>query len=192
VKLIVGLGNPGAQYLLNRHNVGFMCVDVLANDYHFRPYQSKFRGLFAEGDIKGQKVYLLKPMTYMNLSGSSVAEACRFYKIPLEDMIVIQDDIDLPCGKIRIKKDSGHGGHNGIKSLEQYLGKGFWRLKIGVGRPSHPGQDTASFVLENFKNEDEKWLIPLLQEISYFADLLVQGEYEKFVSQVLNILSKEK
>jgi PTH1 family peptidyl-tRNA hydrolase len=151
MKCLVGLGNPGPQYVLNRHNIGFMVIDAINQELGDGQYRVEQRALVAKVQIHGQKVVLAKPQTYMNLSGESVAPLLRFYETSLDDLLVIQDDIDQPFGALRFHKKRGSGGHNGIKSLTQHLGTDdYARLKMGVGRPTHPGQDVADYVLQNF------------------------------------------
>lgn len=154
MKLIVGLGNPGSQFDMTRHNIGFIIVDALAEHWGIRMNQSKFNGLYGTGMVRGEKVVLLKPLTYMNLSGEAIAPLARFYKIKPEDIGVIYDDLDLPKGKIRLRQKGSAGGHNGIKSTIQHLGgEGFNRIRVGIGRPE--GRiPVPDFVLTRFK-EDE-------------------------------------
>lgn len=164
--ILVGLGNPGAKYALNRHNIGFMAVDVIADEHRFPPFKSKFSAEISEGTIGSHKVILCKPMTYMNLSGRSVAELARFYKVPLDNIYVIHDDLDLIPGKIRVKKGGGNGGHNGLTSLDQCLGKDYWRIRLGIGHPGHRDAVTG-YVLGNFMKADQDWLISLLSALSF-------------------------
>ncbi|OEF95755.1 aminoacyl-tRNA hydrolase [Desulfuribacillus alkaliarsenatis] len=153
MKLIVGLGNPGQQYKDTRHNVGFMLVDELANELGIKVEQSKFKGLVGEGRLEGGKVALLKPMTYMNLSGESVRAAMDWYKLDEQDILVVYDDLDLEVGKLRFRPKGGAGGHNGIKSLTAHLGtEQYSRLKIGIGRPVHG--DVVNHVLTKFSSEE--------------------------------------
>lgn len=162
--LLVGLGNPGAQYSLNRHNVGFMVIDVIADAHGFPSFKSKFSAHVSEGRFSKDKIVLLKPQTYMNLSGRSVAEAIKFYKIPVENIYVFHDDLNLQPGRLKLKQGGGSGGHNGLKSLDQYIGQNYWRIRIGIG---HPGFKDAvsSYVLSNFHKDDENWLCDLLARI---------------------------
>ena len=153
MKLIVGLGNPGTQYQKTRHNVGFIVVDeIFHHGFFSENWQKKFNGLTVAGEIEGQKVLLLKPETFMNLSGQAVVAACSFFKIPPSDVIVIQDDIDLPLGKIRVKQGGSSAGHNGIKSIDAAIGPDYHRIRIGVGRPEGP-MDVADYVLSAFSKE---------------------------------------
>ena len=155
MQLLVGLGNPGPSYARNRHNVGFMVADVVAYRYSFAPFRAKFQGLVAEGNIDDRKVLILKPQTYMNDSGRSVAEAARFYKIPPGDIVVVHDEIDLKPGKVRAKLGGGAAGHNGIRSVDEHIGPDFWRVRIGVGRSDIA--EAAGHVLQNFSRADEPW-----------------------------------
>ncbi len=152
--LIVGLGNPGAEYEATRHNVGFMTVDAMAQDYGFGPWRAKFDGMIAEGKIEGEKVYLLKPQTYMNLSGNSVVKAAHFYKILPQDIVVIHDDMDLPVGKIKAKLGGGAGGHNGLKSIDAAVTPNYNRIRIGVGHPDGNGEKVVNHVLSRFSKTD--------------------------------------
>ncbi|MBW8310176.1 MAG: aminoacyl-tRNA hydrolase [Candidatus Paracaedibacteraceae bacterium] len=162
--LIVGLGNPGSQYSLNRHNIGFMALDVIADIQNFPSFKSKFFAHISEGRLNQHKVILLKPQTYMNLSGKSVAEASKFYKIPIDNIYVFHDDLDLQPGRVKIKLGGGAGGHNGLRSLDQCIGQNYWRVRLGIG---HPGFKDAvhDYVLGNFHKDDEEWLTTLLAKI---------------------------
>ena len=155
--LVVGLGNPGAKYENTRHNVGFMTADILAGRSGEPIRRVKYHALTSEAVIGGQSVLLMKPTTFMNLSGQAVSEAARFYKIPADHVLVISDDVDLPLGKLRIRKSGSAGGHNGLKNIIQLLGTDqFPRLKIGVGGKPHPDYDMADWVLGQFQGEDKK------------------------------------
>jgi PTH1 family peptidyl-tRNA hydrolase len=155
MKCFVGLGNPGPQYVLNRHNIGFMVIDALNQQLGDDQYRIEHRALVSKVPFEKEKLVLAKPQTFMNLSGESVGPLLRFYEIPLDDLLVFQDDIDQPFGALRFHKKRGSGGHNGIKSLTQHLGTDdYARLKMGVGRPSHPGQDVADYVLQNFSKDE--------------------------------------
>ena len=148
MQLFVGLGNPGQKYQMNRHNIGFMAVDEIANANSFSPWRSKFQGLFCEGRLGNQRVIILKPSTFMNLSGQSVGELARFYKINSQDITVFHDELDLAPGKCRFKLSGGHAGHNGLKSIDSYIGENYKRIRLGIG---HPGQKdlVSKYVLEN-------------------------------------------
>jgi PTH1 family peptidyl-tRNA hydrolase len=155
MKVIVGLGNPGKQYEMTRHNVGFWAIDRLADEWNIALTQGKFKGLIGEGRAGTEKVLLVKPMTYMNLSGECVGPLLHFYKLdPEEDLLVIYDDLDLPCGKIRLRMKGSSGGHNGMKSLIANLGtEEFKRIKVGIGRPA-PGRKVVDHVLSTFPPEE--------------------------------------
>jgi PTH1 family peptidyl-tRNA hydrolase len=161
VKLIVGLGNPGSRYQWTRHNAGFMVLDRLSHHAGIPIVKKSFSGLGGEGFWHGHKLVLLKPQTFMNLSGRSVAEAARFHKIPCEDILVVHDDLDIPFGRVRLKKGGGHGGHNGLRSIHSVLGTGdFNRLRIGIGRPLYG--DVVDYVLNPFSVAEEQELLTVL------------------------------
>ena len=154
--LVVGLGNPGAEYVATRHNVGFMAADEIHRRYNFSSFRSKFDGLIAEGQIEGEKVYLLKPQTYMNLSGNSVVKVANFYKILPQNIIVIHDDMDLPTNKIKAKLGGGAGGHNGLKSIDACISPNYNRIRIGVGHPQNKtGENVINHVLSGFSKADK-------------------------------------
>lgn len=153
--LVVGLGNPGAEYANTRHNVGFMAADALHEAFGFSSYKVKFDGLIAEGNIEGEKVFILKPQTYMNLSGNSVVKAAAFYKILPQNVIVIHDDMDLPVGKIKAKCGGGAGGHNGLKSIDAAISSAYNRIRIGVGHPQGNGEAVVNHVLSGFNKADK-------------------------------------
>ena len=161
--LIVGLGNPGAQYARTRHNCGFRAIDVLADKLGCKVDKAKFQGLYGQTVVGGRKVYLLKPQTYMNLSGQSVKQLAAFFHIPAQNIIVMFDDISLEPGRLRIRADGSAGGHNGIKSIISCIGsQNFPRVKIGVGAKPHPDYDLANWVLSNFTANEEKDLFSAL------------------------------
>lgn len=156
MKVIVGLGNPGSKYEGTRHNAGFMVIDRLADQWNIDVKQAKFRSVVGEGRVGSEKILLVKPVTYMNLSGEAVHQVVDFYKIDLDDLLVIYDDLDLPPGKIRLRQKGSAGGHNGIKSIISHLGtQEFNRIKVGIGRPG-PGGDVVSYVLSPFSNEQKE------------------------------------
>tara|TARA_R110002050_G_scaffold8396_1_gene30775 strand:+ start:2613 stop:3194 length:582 start_codon:yes stop_codon:yes gene_type:complete len=188
--LLVGLGNPGPQYAVNRHNVGFMCIDAIADDYNFSDFKSKFQGFAAEGEINGTKVIALKPQTFMNLSGQSIQAAASFYKILPENIVVIHDELDIEPPRIKTKIGGGHGGHNGIKDTEKHLGKEFWRIRIGIGRPNHP--NVSSYVLSNFSPSDIDWVGAVIDSISHFFPLFIKGKPEEFNTRVAEDLKTVK
>lgn len=188
MQLIVGLGNPGAKYMKNRHNIGFMAVDRIADDHGFGPWKTKFQGQISEGRLGREKVLLLKPTTFMNLSGQSVGEAMRFYKLTPEDVTVIHDEIDLAPGKLRVKKGGGHAGHNGLRSLHQHIGDTYQRIRLGVG---HPGRKelVPHFVLQDFAKADADWLDDMMRGISDGAVHLAEGANDKFQNAVAQRVS---
>lgn len=173
--LIVGLGNPGKDYEKHRHNVGFMVVDAVAADNPALPlFKRKYKGLVTEGQIAGSKVILLKPETFMNLSGESVVKAAQFYKIPPEKIIVFHDELDLSPAEVRVKQGGGNAGHNGLKSMQQHLGTpDFWRVRIGIGRPAHKGQ-VSSYVLSNFSKEDMDCVPDLVEKLGTNIDVFIR------------------
>ena len=183
MKLIVGLGNPGAKYAGNRHNIGFMAVDRIATDHGFGPWKGAFKGDVAEGRLGAHKVLLLKPGTFMNLSGQSVQAAMAFYKIPLEDVTVMHDELDLAPGKARVKQGGGHAGHNGLRSISGMLGEGYARVRLGIGHPGHKDA-VAAYVLHDFAKADQDWLDDLLRGISDGAVHLAAGDGQKFMNAV--------
>ncbi|MEQ9449054.1 MAG: aminoacyl-tRNA hydrolase [Rhodospirillaceae bacterium] len=183
MRLLVGLGNPGAAYSHNRHNIGFMALDAIAERYRFSAWRSRFQGMTAEGAVGGTKVLALKPMTYMNLSGQSVGEATRFFKIVPEDVVVIYDEIELVPGKVRVKQGGGSAGHNGIRSIDAHIGQEYWRVRLGVGRPAGAG-DVSGHVLQNFGKADLDWLGRFLDAVAEAAPLMVAGEDNKFMTKV--------
>ena len=181
--LIAGLGNPGAEYARNRHNAGFMAADVIQASYAFAPWRSRFHGLVSEGALAGRKTYLLKPMTYMNESGSSVAAAMRFYKLPPNALVVVHDEIDLAGGKLKVKTGGSDAGNNGLRSITAALGPDYRRVRIGVGHPGTKSRVT-SHVLNNFTRAEEDWLVPLLTAIAEGAPYLARDDDAGFTTRV--------
>ncbi len=183
LSLLVGLGNPGAEYAGNRHNVGFMALEAIAKRYGFGNPKKRFQGITADGRIAGRKVLGLKPLTYMNRSGDAVAAAIQFYKIAPADVIVLYDEIDLAPGKIRVKLGGGAAGHNGIRSIDQAIGPDFWRVRIGVGHPGHKAL-VQGHVLHDFAKADREWLDPMLDAIAEEVDAMIEGKPELFMTRV--------
>ena len=183
MKLFVGLGNPGSKYARHRHNIGYLAVERIAGDHGFGPWKSKFQGRISEGRLSGEKVLLLKPETFMNLSGQSVGEAMRFYKLDPCDVTVFQDELDLAPGKVRIKQGGGHAGHNGLRSVHAHIGDGYARVRLGIG---HPGRKelVSGYVLHDFARADEAWLADLMQGISDGVPHLAAGDGGKFMNAV--------
>ncbi|MBO3761009.1 aminoacyl-tRNA hydrolase [Ciceribacter sp. L1K22] len=181
--IIAGLGNPGAKYESNRHNIGFMAIDAIHRRHPFGPWSKKFKAEISEGELGGEKVLLIKPQTFMNLSGESVGEAMRFYKLTPAQIIVIHDELDLPAGRARMKTGGGHGGHNGLKSMDAHCGKDYRRLRLGIG---HPGDKDRvhGHVLGDFAKVDRDWLDPLLDAIADHADMMMLADESKFMNKL--------
>lgn len=181
--LIAGLGNPGAEYARNRHNAGFMAVDTIHESYDFGPWRSRFQGMISEGTLGKRKTYLLKPMTYMNESGTSVGPALRFFKLPLSALVIIHDEIDLAAAKLKVKTGGGDAGNNGARSITATLGPDYRRVRIGIG---HPGEKhrVHGHVLGNFSKADEDWLVPMLSAIAEAAPLLAKDDDVGFMNKV--------
>ena len=183
MKLFVGLGNPGAKYAGNRHNIGFMALDAIADAHGFAPWRSKFQGQISEGRLGGTRVVLLKPETFMNLSGQSVGEAMRFYKIDTPDVTVFHDELDLAPGKLRLKQGGGHAGHNGLRSIHGHIGEDYARVRLGIGHPGHKDR-VAAYVLSDFASADQEWLDDMMRGIAEGAPMLAAGEGPKFLNAV--------
>ena len=183
MKLWIGLGNPGAQYAQNRHNIGFMAVERIASDHGFSPWKSKFQGQISEGTLAGEKILLLKPGTFMNLSGQAVGEAARFHKLTPADITVFHDEIDLAPAKIKLKSGGGHAGHNGLRSIHAHLDDSYARVRLGVGHPGHKDA-VAGYVLRDFAKADADWLDDLMRGISDGAPALARGDGPGFSNAV--------
>jgi PTH1 family peptidyl-tRNA hydrolase len=183
MKLFVGLGNPGEKYARHRHNVGFMALDRIAARHDAGPWRRRFQGETAELSLGGDRVVLLKPTTFMNDSGRSVGEAQRFLKIPVSDVYVFHDEIDLAPGKVKVKAGGGNAGHNGLRSLTAHIGNDYNRVRIGVG---HPGvkEVVPHYVLHDFAKAEYEWLEPLLDAMAESARYLAQGDSARFLSHV--------
>lgn len=185
--LLVGLGNPGNQYQNTRHNIGFAIIDSIAEAYDFPQYNIKFSSLISSKVINFTKVIILKPQTYMNLSGEALYKVCHFYKIDLDDIIVFYDDIDLDNARVKIKKNGGSGGHNGIKSIDQHIGKDYHRFRIGIGKPPIK-MEASNYVLSKFSLEEQNSLDSLKKLILENFNLVL----EKSFTLLMNKLSMEK
>ena len=184
MRLIVGLGNPGARYARNRHNIGYRTAEAIARRYGFPPFRSRFKGEVAEAVIAGARRLLLMPETFMNASGESVLAAMSFYKIPPGEIVVIHDELDLRPGKVRVKRGGGSAGHNGLRSIDQMIGADYWRVRLGIG---HPGikELVHPYVLQNFTPEEEKLIVaPLLDAVAETFPLLLDGAPDAFMSEV--------
>lgn len=181
--LWVGLGNPGSEHAKQRHNIGFMALDAIARRHGFAPWRSKFKGEVSDGSIGGQRLLLLKPMTYMNLSGEAVQAACAFHKITPPDIWAWHDELDLAPGKMRVKKGGGTAGHNGLRDMQRALATpDFGRVRLGIGHPGHKDRVTGH-VLGHFAKV-ETWVEPLLDAVADAAPLLAEGQHEAFMTRV--------
>jgi len=183
MRVFVGLGNPGAKYAGNRHNIGFMALDRIAADHGFGSWTKAFHGLVAEGRLGLEKVLLLKPETFMNLSGQAVQAAVAFYKLALNEVVVFHDELDLAPGRMRVKQGGGHAGHNGLRSIHGHLGEAYGRVRLGIGHPGHKDA-VAAYVLHDFAKDDQPWLEALLRGISDGAPSLAAGDLVKFQNAV--------
>jgi len=183
MQLWVGLGNPGAQYAMHRHNVGFMALDTLAEVHGFGPVQKKFQGWLQEGRIGSEKILLLKPATFMNESGRAVGEAMRFYKLGLDALTVFHDELELPPGKVRVKIGGGIAGHNGLRSISAHIGNDYRRVRLGIG---HPGvkELVHGHVLSDFAKADNDWVATLCDAVAEHAALIAKGTDATFANRV--------
>lgn len=189
--IIAGLGNPGAKYEKNRHNIGFMAADEIARRWRFGSERAKFQSVIAEGEVEGEKILLMKPQTFMNSSGNAVGEAARFYKVPPEKVIVFHDEIDLAPGRFRMKLGGGAAGQNGIRSLISQLGPDFRRARLGVG---HPGQKELvhGHVLSDFHKAELPWVESLLNACADALPFAVKGDDERYQAEVLRLAPAPK
>ena len=183
MKLFVGLGNPGSKYARNRHNVGFMALDAIARAHNAAPWRQRFQGSTAEAVLGGERILLLKPGTYMNESGRAVAEAQRFFRIPLNDVVVFHDELDLPPGKLRVKAGGGNAGHNGLRSITAQCGNDYRRVRLGIGHPGHKDR-VHPYVLSDFAKAEEPWVEDLCRACAEFAPLLAKGDDASFQNKV--------
>lgn len=184
--LLVGLGNPGPSYAGNRHNVGFVALDEIVRRHGFTPWRRRFQGEVAEGQLGGVKTLALKPLTYMNESGRAVGEACRFYKIEPQDVVVLHDELDLAPGKVKVKAGGGAAGHNGLRSIASHIGPYFRRVRLGIGHPGHKDR-VHGWVLSDFAKADADWLQRLQEAVAAEAPLLAENSEKaegSFMSKV--------
>ncbi len=195
MRLFAGLGNPGSKYAANRHNIGFMAVERIAADHGFGPWRAKFQGRIAEGKLGGMQVTLLRPETFMNLSGQSVAAAMQFYKLDAAldpgALTVFHDEIDLAPGKLKVKRGGGHAGHNGLRSIHQHIGPDYDRVRMGVGHPGHKDA-VPGYVLRDFPKAAGDWLDDMLRGIADGAPLLASGDAAGFANAVGLRLSPQR
>lgn len=190
--ILAGLGNPGGQYARNRHNIGFLALDAIAERHRFTPFRaSKFQGEMAEGSLGFVKCLAVKPSTYMNLSGDSIGAILRFYKVPPQHLIVFHDELELPAGKFRVKKGGGHAGHNGLKSLDAHCTPDYWRVRLGIGHPGDKSRVT-SHVLGDFAKADDAWLTPLLEAMAAAIPLFVAKSEREFTEAVSRKITPPK
>ncbi len=185
--LLVGIGNPGREHEQDRHNIGFMAVDEIVRRHGFSSPRSRFQGLVAEGHIASEKILALKPMTYMNESGRAVAEAQRFYKLDLDQIIVIHDELDLVAGKVKVKRGGGAAGHNGIRNLDSHIGKDYLRVRLGIGHPGNRDR-VHGHVLGKFSKADAGWRDPLINAVATAFPDLVSGDSSGFMNRIATIL----
>src|SRR5262245_51304419 len=181
--LLVGLGNPGPNHAGNRHNVGFMVVQAIARRHNISPWRRRFQGVAVEGNIASQRVLLLLPGTYMNESGRAVAEAANFYKLGQGDIIVFHDEVELPPGKVRVKRGGGNAGHNGLRSVSEHLGNDYHRVRIGVGRPADKNL-MQNYVLQDFSKGEWPWVEALCDVVADNVALLFEGKDSTFQNRV--------
>jgi PTH1 family peptidyl-tRNA hydrolase len=190
--LWVGLGNPEPGMARQRHNIGFMAIDVIARRHGFSPWRQRFKGLVAEGQVGGQKILALRPLTYMNASGESVQAAAAFFKIPPSDITVFHDELDLAPGKVRVKRGGGAAGHNGLRSMDQMLGTpDYWRVRLGIGHPGDKAR-VLGYVLGDFAKTDLDWLLPCLDAVADEAALLAAGKAEDFMTRIALLTKDQK
>ena len=186
--LVIGLGNPGKNYENNRHNIGFLAIDKVVRKYSFSNFRSKFHGEVANGTIANSPVLALKPSTFMNESGRCVQAAAEFYKISVNNIIVIHDEIDLAEGKVRVKIGGGHAGHNGLRSIYSHMGSGFVRVRIGVGHPGDKGK-VAGYVLTDFAKAERGLIDKVVEAVGEYIPILIDGDHSMFMSKVAVIVS---
>lgn len=183
MRLFVGLGNPGSRYAGNRHNIGFMALDAIARRHRAAPWRRKFQGEASEAVLGTERVLLLKPETYMNQSGRAVAEAQRFYKVALDDVVVFHDELDLAPAKLRVKRGGGNAGHNGLRSITALCGNEYWRVRLGIG---HPGDKALvhAYVLNDFAKAERPWVDDLCDAVADHAGVLAAGEDASFQNKI--------
>jgi PTH1 family peptidyl-tRNA hydrolase len=191
MKLLVGLGNPGEEYSRTRHNIGFLAINEIAKKFHVEKFNSKYNSLCTEIKIGKNRILLVMPQTYMNRSGTAVQGFCTFFRIKPENVIVIHDDIDLDTGRIKVKLGGGHGGHNGLKSMDQCIGQNYLRVRLGIGKPIGP-IDVADYVLSRFHRDEEHYVSEMIQFVANnIDDLLIENVSADNISRFLAKYSKK-
>ena len=189
--ILAGLGNPGAKYEKNRHNIGFFAVDEIARRWSFGPWRARFQALACEGTVADQKVLLLKPQTYMNESGRSVGEALKFFKLKPADLVVFHDELDMAPGRFRMKLGGGVAGHNGLRSIGAQIGPDFRRARMGIGHPGHKDR-VLGHVLSDFHKVEWPWVKALCEACAEAAPMLAAGEDERYQAEVMRLAPAEK
>jgi PTH1 family peptidyl-tRNA hydrolase len=183
MKVFVGLGNPGEKYSKNRHNIGFRVLEEMSIIKKIKSWYKKFHAEICEYRLNGEKILLVKPQTYMNNSGQAVCELKSFYKLENTNIIVIHDDLDLIPGKIKVKSSGGHGGHNGLRSIHDFIGSDYIRLRIGIGHPGHKDK-VSNYVLSDFSTTDFLWIENVLKQVPLGMDFLLEGKYSRFLNNI--------
>ena len=183
MRLVVGLGNPGARYASNRHNIGFMAAEAIAHRHGLPPWRRRFQGVATEGPFGTERALLLMPGTFMNESGRAVAEAAQFYKVGAGDIVVLHDELDLPAGKLRVKTGGGNAGHNGLRSISAHIGNEYRRVRIGIGHPGDKGE-VHNYVLSDFVKGERAWVLALCEIIADNAAMIVKGDDAGFQNKV--------
>ena len=183
MRVVAGLGNPGLAYAGHRHNVGFMAVDRIASAYAFEPWRARFQGAVAEGRVGVHRLLLLKPATYMNESGRAVGAALGFYKLELDALIAVHDELDLAPGRVKVKTGGGAGGHNGLRSISAHLGPDYARVRLGIGHPGHKDAVTP-YVLGDFARSDREWVADMLDAVAAELPWLLDGNAPRFMNEV--------
>lgn len=187
--LLIGLGNPGKKHRFNRHNIGFLIVDKIAQEFQFPPFRNRFKGLISENFVDGSNIKLLKPSTYMNNSGESIIQAIRFFKLVPSQIFVFYDDLDLSPGKCRIQLGGGTGGHNGLRNIEKHIGPDYWRVRIGIG---HPGRKelVLAHVLNDFSEQEKNgWVETMLDSMTEHLNLLIKGDTNSLMSKIASTIN---
>ena len=181
--LVVGLGNPDPEHAWNRHNIGFMVVDGIAQRYRFASYRNRFRGLISHGEIESERVAIFKPTSFMNESGRAVGQALRFFKLSLNQIVIVHDDLDIVPGKVRVKTGGSAAGHNGLRSIDSHIGKEYLRIRLGVGHPGDKAMVTK-YVLSDFAKDDQSWLDRVIPAVADAIPFILRGDEPGFTNKV--------